>query len=62
MITNIPNNPDAIILDMDGVLADTEPIHVEAFRVMLLEYGIKADNQFLSIQHFYKHKLYHHHL
>ncbi len=48
MLKNIPQKPDAIILDMDGVLADTEPIHVEAFRVMLLEYEIEADDQFLN--------------
>jgi beta-phosphoglucomutase len=48
MLTNIPQNPDAIILDMDGVLADTEPIHVEAFRALLKEYGIDADDEYLN--------------
>jgi HAD superfamily hydrolase (TIGR01509 family) len=48
MISILPQKPRAIILDMDGVLADTEPIHVEAFRAMLLEYGIEADDQFLN--------------
>ena len=48
MKLNIPPNLCAIILDMDGVLADTEPIHIEAFRVMLKEYNIVADEDFLT--------------
>lgn len=47
MNLNIPKNLCAIILDMDGVLADTEPIHIEAFRVMLKEYNIVADEELL---------------
>ena len=47
MNLNIPKDLCAIILDMDGVLADTEPIHIEAFRVMLKEYNIVADEEFL---------------
>ena len=48
MISNLPQYPHAIILDMDGVLADTEPIHVEAFRTLLKEYGIDANDEFLN--------------
>ncbi len=48
MLTDLPKKPDAIILDMDGVLADTEPIHVAAFRMLLKEYGIDADDDYLN--------------
>ena len=29
----------AVIFDMDGVLADSEPVHLAAERAMLAEYG-----------------------
>ena len=32
--------PDAIIFDMDGVLVDSEPLHVEATRLLLADRGI----------------------
>src|SRR5438132_11130820 len=31
---------DAVIFDMDGVLADSEPLHQHAIRVLLAEYGV----------------------
>ena len=37
----------AIILDMDGVLVDTEPIHMEAFRLLLEEMDLSYTDQLL---------------
>ncbi len=37
----------AIILDMDGVIVDTEPLHVDSFRVFLQKRGIVAPEEFL---------------
>src|SRR5215813_10477268 len=34
---------DAVIFDMDGVLADSEPLHQHVIRVMLAEYGVDWD-------------------
>ena len=48
MPIELSSKPQAIILDMDGVLADTEPIHVQAFRIMLKEYGINAGDEYLN--------------
>src|SRR5205814_1824464 len=31
---------DAVIFDMDGVLADSEPLHQHAIRLLLAEYGV----------------------
>jgi len=31
---------DAVIFDMDGVLADSEPLHQHVIRVLLAEYGV----------------------
>src|SRR5438309_359263 len=31
---------DAVIFDMDGVLADSEPLHQHAIRALLAEYGV----------------------
>jgi len=31
---------DAVIFDMDGVLADSEPVHLYAMRLLLAEYGV----------------------
>jgi len=38
----------ACILDMDGVIVDTEPIQLEAFRIFLNEYQIHVDEEFLQ--------------
>lgn len=37
----------ACILDMDGVIVDTEPIQLAAFRLLLNEYQIQVDDKFL---------------
>jgi beta-phosphoglucomutase family hydrolase len=37
-------NSFAIILDMDGVLIDSNPLHAEAWSVYLSHYGIAADS------------------
>lgn len=38
----------ACILDMDGVIVDTEPIQLEAFRLFLHDHQIHVDEKFLS--------------
>lgn len=38
----------AIILDMDGVLVDTEPIHFDSFKVFLDELNIGYDDEFIE--------------
>jgi len=38
----------ACILDMDGVIVDTEPIQLEAFRVFLNDYHIQVSKEFLD--------------
>lgn len=37
----------ALILDMDGVLVDTEPLHIKAFEIFLHKYGISTNEKFL---------------
>ncbi len=37
----------ALILDMDGVLVDTEPLHMEAFRRYLKRYRLPHDDAFI---------------
>ena len=39
---------DTLVLDMDGVLVDTEPTHIEAFRIFLKNYDIKPSQEFLE--------------
>lgn len=36
----------AVIFDMDGVLIDSEPVHLEAFRMMMEELGIQFDREY----------------
>lgn len=38
----------AVILDMDGVLVDTEHIHMKAFDSFLEKFGLKVDETFLQ--------------
>jgi HAD superfamily hydrolase (TIGR01509 family) len=35
--------PAALIFDMDGVLVDSEPVHVEATRRLLADYGVRYE-------------------
>jgi beta-phosphoglucomutase len=37
----------AVILDMDGVLVDTERLHMKSFELFLDNYGLKVDEEFL---------------
>lgn len=39
--------PEAIILDMDGVLVNTEPVHMESFRLFLNELDVDYTEEFL---------------
>jgi len=38
----------AVILDMDGVLVDTEPVHIESFKVLLSDLRLEYDDAFLN--------------
>ncbi len=40
-------NIQAVILDMDGVLVDTEPIHMKAFEIFLKRYNIETKQDYL---------------
>jgi beta-phosphoglucomutase-like phosphatase (HAD superfamily) len=46
-IHNDLKNIKAIILDMDGVLVDTEPIHMKAFEIFLKKYNIVTNRDYL---------------
>jgi len=37
----------ALVLDMDGVLVDSEPIHVESFRIFMNELNLEYTDKFL---------------
>jgi HAD superfamily hydrolase (TIGR01509 family) len=37
--------PSALIFDMDGVLVDSEPVHVEATRRLLAEHGVRYEGR-----------------
>jgi HAD superfamily hydrolase (TIGR01509 family) len=39
------NGPAAVIFDMDGVLVDSEPVHVEATRLVLADHGVVYDEE-----------------
>ncbi len=39
----LPNTLQALILDMDGVLVDTEPLHIEAFIRYMKSLGLQFD-------------------
>ncbi len=41
----------AILFDLDGTIANTDPIHYQAWRKMLLDYGLEID------EHFYQTKI-----
>lgn len=36
----------AVIFDMDGVLIDSEPVHLEAFRMMIEDLGVEFDREY----------------
>jgi len=38
----------AVLFDMDGLMVDTEPIHFEAFRQMMCEYGHELDDSVMA--------------
>jgi len=42
--------PAAVIFDMDGVLVDTNPFHVQKWEALLMEHGIAFDRQALPKQ------------
>lgn len=37
----------AVVLDMDGVLVDSEPFHVQSFKIMMNELNLTYDDSFL---------------
>ena len=41
------NSIKAVILDMDGVLVDSEPYHVESFKIMMDELNLEYDDTFI---------------
>ena len=41
-------NIKALILDMDGIIVDTEPIHINSFRVLIDELGFNYTEDFLN--------------
>ncbi len=43
-----PNHLSAIILDMDGVLVDSEPVHAESFRIFLKHLDISYTEAFID--------------
>jgi beta-phosphoglucomutase family hydrolase len=47
-----PNSvrPAAVIFDMDGVLVDTNPFHVQKWEALLTEYGVAFDRKALPKQ------------
>lgn len=45
---SIWNTIKAVVLDMDGVLVDTEPIHMKSFAIYLDKRGLFYDNEFLQ--------------
>ncbi len=51
-VQNIPglfsNHFSAIILDMDGVLVDSEPVHAESFRIFLKHLNISYTEAFID--------------
>jgi HAD superfamily hydrolase (TIGR01509 family) len=45
---DIINKCEAIILDMDGVIVDSEPIHAESFHIFLDKLNVSYTEQFIS--------------
>ena len=43
----LPNPLKAVILDMDGVLVDTEPLHIESFCLLMDEMGIDYETEYV---------------
>jgi len=39
---------EAVLFDMDGLIVDTEPIHFQAFRAMMREYGHELDESVMA--------------
>ena len=40
----IPKNIKAVIFDMDGVIVDTEPLHIEAYHIFFKQLNIPTDD------------------
>jgi len=47
MKNKLPDKLQALILDMDGVLADTEPLHIEAFMRYMESLGLKFKPEYV---------------
>ncbi len=43
----IPDSPQTIILDMDGVLVDTEPLHIRSFCTLLEGLGVSFKEEYV---------------
>ena len=43
----MPEKLQAVILDMDGVLVDTEPLHIKSFCVLLDELGVSYKEEYV---------------
>lgn len=42
---NTPDGPRAVIFDLDGVLVDSEPLHVKAWKALFEREGIRASEE-----------------
>ncbi len=46
-LKDLPENIKCIILDMDGVLVDTEPLHIQAFAKYMDALGLKYEPEYI---------------
>lgn len=40
--------PSALLFDLDGTVADTDPLHLEVFRELFAQWGIEVDHAFFN--------------